>query len=293
MGYLVAHTLAPFRRGAHDPTRRDDPDGSIWRAVLTPQGSATLQVLQQPDRVLAKAWGSGADWVLDSLPRLLGADDDPTSFNPRHPVLKRLVGKFPGLRIGATGLVMESLIPTIIEQKVTTREAHQSFRRLVLGYGTVAPGPGSKMGLWVQPDAERLRGISSWEWTRLSIGRARAGTLATVASRANTIESLGALTAEEFDKRVRSIEGIGPWTSAEARSRVFGDPDAVSFGDFHVSRNLGWVLEGEPVDDARLEEILMPYLGHRYRVQRLVELANLGMPRRGPRMPLPKHVPGL
>ena len=40
------------------------------------------------------------------------------------------------------------------------------------------------------------------------------------------------------------------WTSAEVRQRSLGDPDAVSFGDYHVAKDVGWALVGEAVDDA-------------------------------------------
>ena len=47
----------------------------------------------------------------------------------------------------------------------------------------------------------------------------------------------------------------------------------MSFGDYHIAANVGYVLTGEPVDDEGLAVLLEPYAGHRHRVQRLVELA--------------------
>jgi hypothetical protein len=46
------------------------------------------------------------------------------------------------------------------------------------------------------------------------------------------------------------------------------------------------------VDDDGLAELLEPYRPHRYRVQRLVELAGLRRPRHGPRMAPRTHLPG-
>ena len=43
---------------------------------------------------------------------------------------------------------------------------------------------------------------------------------------------------------------------AEVRQRAFGDPDAVSFGDYHVAKDVGWALTGTPFDDDQLEEFL-------------------------------------
>jgi 3-methyladenine DNA glycosylase/8-oxoguanine DNA glycosylase len=93
------------------------------------------------------------------------------------------------------------------------------------------------------------------------------------------------------DRLLRSLPGIGVWTSAETRSRAHGDADAVSFGDYHIAKNVGYALTGEAVDDDGLAELLEPYRPHRYRVQRLVELARAGRPRRGARMAPRTHLP--
>ena len=49
------------------------------------------------------------------------------------------------------------------------------------------------------------------------------------------------------------------WTSAEVRQRALGDADAVSFGDYHVAKDVGWALTGTPFDDAELEAYLEPW----------------------------------
>jgi 3-methyladenine DNA glycosylase/8-oxoguanine DNA glycosylase len=99
------------------------------------------------------------------------------------------------------------------------------------------------------------------------------------------------LPHQEADRRLRSLPGVGVWTSAEVRFRAHGDADAVSFGDYHVAKDIGWALTGTPVDDDALAELLEPYRPHRHRVQRLVGLAGLHRPRRGPRMAPRRHLP--
>jgi hypothetical protein len=54
---------------------------------------------------------------------------------------------------------------------------------------------------------------------------------------------------------------------------------------------VSWALTGEVLDDAGCAQVVEPYRGHRYRVQRLLELAGVSRPRRGPRMTLPTHLP--
>jgi 3-methyladenine DNA glycosylase/8-oxoguanine DNA glycosylase len=293
----VGVILATHRRGRGDPTFRTSADGAIWRGIRTPEGTATLRLVTDPASrtVTGEAWGSGAQWALDSMPRMLGAEDDPSGFAPLHVPIAHAWRRHRHWRLGATGLVMESLVPAIIEQKVTGQEAFGAFRALVHRYGERAPGPPSEpdppVRLWVQPSPEQLRAVPSWEWLRLPVDGARSRPIQHAARVASSLERAGRESPEEFDRRVRTLPGIGVWTSAETRSRAMGDPDSVSFGDYHVPADIGYVLTGAPVDDDGLAELLEPYAGHRHRVQRLVELAGLHRPRRGPRMAPRTHLP--
>jgi len=289
----VVQTLGVLRHGGADPTYRTDPDGTVWRGIRTPEGPATLVIAARPSsgEVNAEAWGPGADWALDSVPAMLGADDDPSGFDPQHPVLAKAWRDHPHWRMTRTGLVMESLVPAVIEQKVTGQEAFAGFRALVHRFGERAPGPGVERKLWVQPTPEQIRLIPSWEWLRLHIDPARSQAVLRAAQVASALERTIGVPHEEADRRLRTLPGIGVWTSAEVRSRAHGDADAVSFFDYHVAKDIGWALTGEEVDDAALEELLEPYRPHRHRVQRLVAMAGHHRPRRGPRMAPRTHLP--
>lgn len=281
------------RRGAGDPTYHLDDAGRHWRGIRTPDGPATLVVRSRPaaGEVEAQAWGPGAAWALESVPDLLGAADDPSGFEPRHPVLVEAWRRHGDVRIGRSGLVVESLVPAILEQKVTGQEAFAGFRMLVHRFGERAPGPAGQRRLWVQPAPERIRTIPSWEWLKMHVDPARSRTLVGAMRVADALERTASLPHEEADRRLRSLPGIGVWTSAEVRQRAHGDPDAVSFGDYHVAKDIGWALTGTPFDDAELEEFLEPWRPHRGRVQSLVALAGLHRPRRGARMSPRTHLP--
>ncbi|MFD5717160.1 hypothetical protein [Streptomyces sp. NPDC127036] len=60
--------------------------------------------------------------------RFAGADDEPGAFVPRHQVVARAHRKHAGLRLARTGLVMDSLVPTVLEQRITTGSAHYAWR---------------------------------------------------------------------------------------------------------------------------------------------------------------------
>lgn len=285
--------LAQLRHGPGDPSYRRTADGTVWRATRTPAGTATLAVapLDADGVVLARAWGEGADWALASLPRMLGADDDPGGFAPRHEIVARLWRRFPHWRVGATGLVLESLVPVVIEQKVTGQEAFAGYRRLVQRFGETAPGAPAELRLRVPPSREQLLSIDSWEWLRLGIDHGRSAPLLRSTQVAPALERAGSRGPAELDRALRTLRGIGVWTSAEVRARALGDADAVSFGDYHVAANVTFALTGEVGDDDRMAELLEPYAPHRHRVQRLIELGGVRRPRRGPRMAPRTHLP--
>ncbi|MFF9017896.1 DNA-3-methyladenine glycosylase family protein [Streptomyces sp. NPDC014870] len=278
-------TLGPLRRGTGDPTLRTTPDGSVWRAARTPEGPGTLRVALRHGTAEAEAWGPGAQWLLDRLPQLLGADDDPAAFVPRHRLLAATHRSRPGLRLTRTGLVMEALIPSILEQKVTTTEAYRAWRLLVRKYGEPAPGPGAQHRLHVMPDPRTWALIPSWEWHRAGVDDKRAATVLRAVKVARRLEEAAGMEPEQAQQRLELIPGIGPWTSAETIQRSNGAPDAVTVGDYHLPGIVGYALAGDrTTDDAAMLELLAPYAGQRHRAARLILLSGRTPPRRAPRM---------
>jgi 3-methyladenine DNA glycosylase/8-oxoguanine DNA glycosylase len=286
----LGHTLAPLRRGPRDPCFRLPGDGTIWRTSLLPSGPVAAQI-SSPARDTAHcvAWGSGAEEFIEGLPVLLGADDDASDFVPRDPTVAAAHRRLPHLRICRTGRVLEALVPAIIEQRVPGADAFRSWRVLVTKYGMPAPGPAPE-GMRVPPDADVWRNIPSWEFQRANVDPKRAQTVVACARRATSLERLASRPAAQAREALMSLRGVGEWTAAETAQRAFGDADAVSVGDYHVPKMIGWTLLGHPVDDAVMLELLEPMRPHRHRVVRLLEASGLAYePRRGPRLPV-QHI---
>jgi 3-methyladenine DNA glycosylase/8-oxoguanine DNA glycosylase len=219
------------------------------------------------------------------VPDLLGARDRPEEFPARTGLLAERARRHPGLRIGRTGLVFETLVPTVLEQLVPSVEARRSWRELLARYGEPAPGP-APAGMRVVPAAATFAALPSWAWHRAGVDGRRRSTLVAVARVATALERVVELPIVEARRRLQTVPGVGAWTVAEVTARALGDLDAVSVGDYHLPTIVGYALAGRPLDDAGMLETLAPYAPQRYRALRLVELGGVRRPRFGPRMPV-------
>ena len=250
-------------------------------ARSTASGPTEIRLAADGRTITADAWGPGADLAMDAVPDLAGMNDDPELLTPHHALVRELQRRFAGLRLPRTGQLVAALVPAVIEQKVTAGEAHGAYVALVRKLGELAPGP---VPLLLPPTAASLVALPYFEFHPLGLERRRADLLRRIALQAAAIEALAALPSDVARSRLQSIQGIGPWTAAEATRVALGDPDAVSVGDAHLPDLVAWALAGEPrADDARMLELLQPYRGQRARVVRLLEAAGIKIPRFGPR----------
>jgi 3-methyladenine DNA glycosylase/8-oxoguanine DNA glycosylase len=280
-------TVGKLQHGAGDPALQGGADGALWRASRTPDGPGTLRLLARPGEgvVEGEAWGPGAQWLLETMPALLGADDEPAAFTPRHRIVHEAHRRNPGLRLCRTGLVLESLIPSILEQRVTTQEAYRAWRRLLHRFGDPAPGPAGSPAarMRVAPDPRTWALVPSWEWHRAGVDGQRSAAIVRAVRVARRLEEAAGMDGVAAARRLQAVPGIGVWTAAETLQRSNGDPDAVSVGDLHLPGIVGYTLTGTRTDDAGMLRLLEPYAGQRHRACRLLLLTGHMPPRRAPR----------
>ncbi|MBN6036669.1 DNA-3-methyladenine glycosylase [Amycolatopsis sp. 195334CR] len=278
--------LAPLRRGRGDPAVHWDAPGRVWLTANTPEGPGTLGLRRLSDGEFeAMAWGAGASVLLDGVPELLGSSDDDEGFVAHHDVIADARHRRPGLRLPSTGRVWDALVPAVLEQKVTGIEAHRSWRELCRWFGAPAPGPGPGV-LRVPPSPAAVRSIPDWKWHQAGVDLKRRTALVAAAGVAHRLERAASLRGAEGRALLRKVHGIGVWTAAEIAQRAWGDPDAVSFGDFHIPSIVGYALVGHALDDQGMAEVLAPYAPQRQRAVRYLEAAGVTRPRFGPRMPI-------
>lgn len=279
--YDLAATLFPLRRGSGDPTMRID-GREAWRAARTPEGPVTVRLQHLDGVVRATAWGSGAPWALEHADALTGALDDVSAFDPRDEVMRRIWRRTRGVRLPRALDVMRQLIAAVLEQKVVGMEARRAWRRMSFALGEPAPGPD---GLRLPPDPARLAETPYFRFHRFGVERRRAEVIRAVCARAAELEALVGVAPTDARARLEAFPGIGVWTSGEVTRLAFGDPDALSVGDYHLPHIVAWALAGEPRGtDERMLELLEPYRGQRARVQRLLEASHIAPPAFGPRI---------
>jgi 3-methyladenine DNA glycosylase/8-oxoguanine DNA glycosylase len=132
------------------------------------------------------------------------------------------------------------------------------------------------------------RYIPSWEFHLANVDPGRARTLVGCAQRAESLERLSSRSAGDARTALMSLPGVGEWTAAETAQRAFGDADALSVGDYHLSNVVGCTLLGHRIDDEQMLELLEPLRPHRHRAVRLLEVSGLARnPRFGARQAIP------
>lgn len=280
-------TLALLRYGTGDPAFRRTPEGT-WRTTLTPEGACTVRLTRRGRVLQMCAWGGGAGWVSAGITDMVGCADDASTFRPRASPVRELHARIGQVHFPRTGLIFESLVPAILSQKITGKEAFGSWRMLLRRFGGEAPGP-APQGMRVPPSPAQVRALADWDWHRLGVDRTHRDTIRRAAGAASSLERLAARSAEEAITTMMSIRGIGLWTASEVVQRALAAADAPSFGDYHVPSMVGQAFTGAPTDDAGMEHLLAPYRPHRGRVVRLLELARVGVARRGPRRTVPDY----
>ena len=300
--YDFGGTVGALAMSRHDPCARV-ADGGFWWATRTPAGPATLNLRRDGRELVATGYGPGAGWVVDRADAVAGLRDDLTGFTEvaaRHPVVARLAKVHAGLRLPATGRVFQRLLRNILEQKVTGKEAYRGYAATVRHFHRSSggePAPGPLPTLLLPPDPAAVAATPYWVFHPFGIEQRRADTICRAAAAAVRLED--AVDAADATRRLTAITGIGPWTAAEVVRVAYGDPDAVSVGDFHIPHLVSWALAGEAragsrdsapgslsPADRRLLELLAPFAGHRGRVCALIERGGPAPPKFGPRMPI-------
>lgn len=262
---------------------RVDQSGA-WYAERTKEGPATVRMRHGGDRVLAEAWGPGAERLIERVPSICGLDNQGVlALEFSQPRLRDLKMTMVGYRTGRTGEVFASLVSTALGQKITGTNARRSLFGIAYRWGERAPGPRDDLRLLPQP--RELERRPWYEYSRLGIERKRADLVRRIASRASALGRAAHMSGPDAQAHLEKLPGIGPWTSGVVVGGPLGDPDVVPIGDYHLPNCVSWMMTREPRStDARMMELLEPYKGLRGMVARMSMASGDWPPKWGPRM---------
>ena len=279
--YNLWHSVRFQRMGKHDPRSQLTKIAYQFCSRL-PSGPATASITSGPAQLHAELWGEGADELASLLGEQLGihsplvAADAP---DLPKPLLKLRAAGLRRTQRGNTRVV-ETLIPIILQQLVTWREAAASWRGLLMRYGTDAPGP---YPLKCPPTLETLTRLTLPDFRRLGVGAKRARTIQSVCATLMRYQKSPVIKQQQA---LLNLPGIGPWTLEFYRGLELGAVDAVPTGDYHLPSTVAWVLTTQrQATDEDMLQLLKPYQGYRFDILRLIMGANISAPRRSPRMP--------
>jgi 3-methyladenine DNA glycosylase/8-oxoguanine DNA glycosylase len=222
--------------------------------------------------------------MLARVHRITGGDDSPIAFPDPHPAVAAALHATRTYRIGASGTLYHELLPTVLAQRITAREALRQWRRLCLALGRPAPGPAEvATDLRLPPEPEDLR-RPTWWFHPMGIEERRARTLIEISRHPQRLFELAATPPVGAAAVLAQLPGVGPWTVGSVLGPALGDPDAVPVGDFHFPSAVAWALAREPrADDDRMLALLAPYAGQRGRVLRALLRTSGAAPKFGPR----------
>jgi len=188
-----------------------------------------------------RAWPPLATRLRESLAAFLfdlGMDLRPYQRLARgDPILGPLVERRPGLRIPRLVDPFEGVVRAIVGQVVSIAAARTVVTRIVTCYGDEIAGLGAER-LRTFPLPPRLAGVAPAALAKLglSASKARAIVACADAFARGDLESdhLRSLSSTELDARLMALPGVGAWTSAYLRMRVWGDRDAFPANDHGV-----------------------------------------------------------
>jgi 3-methyladenine DNA glycosylase/8-oxoguanine DNA glycosylase len=158
---------------------------------------------------------------------------------------------------------------------VTVREAWQEWTRIAKKYGAR-----TRDELIAFPSAETIARMDSWRFEELGVDPKRTRAMIGLARDVVRRGTFGWTDRARVRKHMRAVRGIGVWTTEMTMGFGYGDPDALPLADLHLPHLVTWALARErPGTDERMEQLLEPYRGHRFRAVRLLLDAGIVVPR--------------
>ncbi|HEX7247913.1 MAG TPA: DNA-3-methyladenine glycosylase [Actinomycetota bacterium] len=251
-----------FLRARAIPGVEQVHDGRFARSMRSPGGARLVIELEQgivgAPRVLLRVIGEGLDassveCAERAARRLFDLDADPAVIDAalaRDPMLRALVRAVPGTRVPGAIDGFELAVRAIVGQQVSVAGARTTLGRIAERFGDPLASPVGPI-VRMFPAPERLAGAPS---DAFGMPKVRADAIKSVAEAVSSgsLDLSGDADVEATACALRSIRGIGDWTTGYIAMRALGDADAFPIGDLGVRRALTTL--GVPDEDRSIRE---------------------------------------
>ena len=234
-------------------------DGVLHRLLHHEQRPVVVRVAQPgAGRVLFGAQAddrAAATWAIERMRLALGVDQDLAEFHERFrfdPLIGPAVRADPRIRVFGRPEPFEALTWAICEQLIEFERAAEIQRRLTHRLGRSCP----RTGLRDSPDAAALAAQAPAWLESLGLSGMRAIALVRAAREVATgrVDLLGR-DHERGWRRLRSIRGIGSWTTQKLALTGQGRMDQLPAGDLAFMKLVGRLRTGHPKARATEEEV--------------------------------------
>lgn len=270
----LVRSFALGRFGLYDPTATLSQT-RLKKAFSCGDATCVVEIASEGKNVHVRAEGANEAEVVSDLVDALGTDDGSKVFTPEHPLLAKLHRARSGLRLVRVPWRFDVACCAVLQQRVTVREAWQEWTRIAKKYGTR-----TSHDLYAFPSAETIARMDSWRFEELGVDPKRTRAMIGLARDVVRRGTFGWTDRARVRKHMRAVRGIGVWTTEMTMGFGYGDPDALPLADLHLPHLVTWALARErPGTDERMEQLLEPYRGHRFRAVRLLLDAGIVVPR--------------
>lgn len=153
-------------------------------------------------------------------------------------VLSRLAAHFSGMRIPQSPSIFETLVCAILEQQINLSFAHQVKQALIEACGSHLDFEGRRYYAFPEPAALAI--ATPAQMRRLQISGPKAqyiiGISRAVLDGSLDLEGLRRLDPADAAARLRTYQGVGPWTAQYVGLRALGHLDSLPAADVGLQK---------------------------------------------------------
>ncbi len=260
--------MRPRQQDTHDLCVAGDADASWESVVALAEGDPVgVVVLGLPHAIRVRSTASDParhDAVVRHVAWRLAVEANGDAFYARlqdNPWLGPLAARWWGIRPVRDASPWVALARLILGQQVSVASHRTLVNRLLRGWGRAVVTPsGAPVALWPAPEV--LAAETDDGWVAGGIPRRPAATLQRVARWAADGGLEG--SPPEVVRRLETIHGVGPWTTAGVRLFGWGDADAVMANDLVLRWAAARVTQAtEPFTARQLADWLEPWAPYR------------------------------